>query len=77
MGVHSKDEAKSIISALDLKPIDTYVDCVKRDYNKVMLEGKKPKRGKRAEMKILDDAMIIESVATEPVHEVVIKKENE
>ena len=78
MGVHSKDEAKSIISALDLKPIDTYVDCVKRDYNKVMLEEKKPKRGKRAEMKILDDAMIIEPVATEPTqHEVVIEKENE
>lgn len=58
MNYLSKHEAKEIISALDLKPIDAYVECVKRDYAKVMAEEKKPKRGKRAEMQIIiDEAM--------------------
>jgi hypothetical protein len=70
MGTHTKTEAKSIISYLDLKPIDTYVDCVKRDYSKVMAEEKKPKRGKRIEIKPVDEAMglpkeVIESVVEE------------
>jgi hypothetical protein len=54
----TKSEAVSIISDLDLKPIDTYVSCVQRDYAKVMEEDKKPKRGKRAEMKIVIDESI-------------------
>jgi hypothetical protein len=77
MGIHSKHEAKAIISELDLKPIDTYVDCVKRDYNKVMVEEKKLKRNKRIEIKPVDDAMIIKPVVIEQEHEVVIEKENE
>ena len=40
----TKSEAKSIISELDLKPIDTYVNCVKRDYAKVMEPEKKSRR---------------------------------
>lgn len=75
MGTHSKYEAKAIISALDLKPIDTYVDCVKRDYNKVMLDEKKSKRNKRIEIKHIDE-VIVEPVAEPTAHEVV-KKENE
>jgi hypothetical protein len=78
MSILTKAEAKSIISALDLKPIDQYVDCVQRDYTKIMAEEKKPKRGKRAEIKILDEVMDVEPVAIEPEpHEVVIEKENE
>lgn len=46
MNMLSKSEAKEIISALDLKPIDTYVECVKRDYAKVMHEEKKSRRVK-------------------------------
>ena len=57
----TKSEAKSVISELDIKPIDNYVDCVKRDYNKVMAEDKKPKRNKRIEIKPVDEAMDIES----------------
>lgn len=74
MGAHSKDEAKSIISALDIKPIDTYVACVQRDYNKVMTPDPKPKRGKRAELKLFDEA-IIEPVANEPESHVVVLTE--
>ena len=80
----TKHEAKSIISELDLKPIDTYVDCVKRDYNKVMVEEKKPKRNKRIEIKPIDEFIGLEPVIVNEVlpvveesHEVIIKKENE
>lgn len=78
MGRLTKSEAKSIISALDLKPIDTYADCVKRDYSKVMASDPKPKRNKRIEIKPIDEVMIVEPVAIEPEsHEGVIEKENE
>ena len=84
MGIHTKSEAKSIISALDLKPIDTYVACVQRDYAKVMTPDSKPKRGKRAELKLFDEAIGIEPIivrsAIESIVEeshVVVLKENE
>lgn len=84
MSMISKEEAKAIILNLDLKPIDTYVDCVKRDYNKVMTEEKKPKRNKRIEIKPIDEFIGLEPVvvnevlpAVEESHEVVIEKENE
>jgi hypothetical protein len=93
----TKEEAKSVILNIGLKPIETYVQCIQRDYAKIMEPDKKPKRGKRAEMKIfIDEAMdipkevveelvkhkieqpeVAEPVALEPVHEVVIEKENE
>ena len=91
MNIITKSEAKSIISDLDLKPINSYVLCVKRDYDKVMADEKRPKRGKRSEIKIIDEAMdeeahaIVEELVKieieQPVevaksHEVV-KKENE
>ena len=80
MNFITKSEAKSIISELDLDPIEFYVSCVKRDYNKVMAEDKKPKRGKRIEIQPVDEPMdlepeIIESIIAES-HEVV-KQENE
>lgn len=46
-----KSEAKEIIASLDLKPIETYAACVQRDYAKVMA----PKRGKRIEIKSIDE----------------------
>ena len=67
MNILSKDEAKSIISNLDLKPIDHYIACVQRDYAKIMAEEKKPKRGKRAEIKIVDEVMDIEQSVIEPI----------
>jgi hypothetical protein len=79
MGTYSKSDAKKIILDLNLKPIDTYVSCVQRDYAKVMAEEKKPKpkRNKRIEIKPIID-IIIEPMAVEPEsHEVVNEKENE
>ena len=68
----TREEAKSVILGLDLKPIDAYAVCVQRDLKNIMAEDKKPKRGKRAEMKILDETMEIEqevvaSVVTDTV----------
>lgn len=63
----TKSEAKEIISSLNIKPIDVYVDCVKRDYNKVFEPEKKFKRGKRIEIKPIDDAMDITPEMVEPI----------
>ena len=74
----TKEEAKDIVSKLELKPIDTYVDCVKRDYAKVMEEDPKPKRGKRIEVQPVDEVVpetvideVINAVIDEESHEVV------
>lgn len=64
----TKPEAKSIISELDLKPVDHYVMHIQNDYVKVMEEDKKPKRGKRAEMKIIiDEAMDVKPIIEEVI----------
>lgn len=76
----TKAEAKSIISELNLKPIEAYASCVQRDYAKVMAEEKKPKRNKRIEIKPVDEVIDIEQAIIESVieeaHEVV-EQENE
>ncbi len=68
----TKSEAKSVILGLDLKPIDSYVSCVQRDYAKIMAENKKPKRGKRIEIQPVDDATdipkeVVESIVENPI----------
>lgn len=91
MELTTKDEAKEIISSLDLKPIDTYVACVKRDYEKVMAEEKKPRKIKRPEPVVeleepivkpepvevqIEQPIVAEFVAIEPtVHEVILKED--
>lgn len=70
MGMVEKKDAKDIISALNLKDKSEYVKCIQRDLDVILAEEPK-KRGKRAEMKIIDEFADIES------HEVVIEKENE
>lgn len=77
MNFITKSEAKSIISELDLEPIEHYVKCVQRDYAKVMAEEKKPKRGKRIEIKPIDDAMDIESTVVESVIESIVEESHE
>ena len=86
MKMLTKSEAEEIILNLDLKLTDEYVSCIQRDLKNIMAEEKKPKRGKMAELKIIDEVMDIEQVIAEPivtevveptVHEVIIKKENE
>ena len=69
MGRIEKSEAKEIISALGLKPIDSYVDCVKRDYNKIMEEDKKLKRFHKKVEPVIEEVQIIE-----PIVEVVLEQ---
>lgn len=61
----SKSEAKSIISSLDLKPIDAYVACIQRDYAVIMAEEKKSRKTKKLEVVIET-----ETIAEQPVEEV-------
>lgn len=72
VGLIDKSEAQFIISELDLKPIESYVDCVQRDYAKVM---EKPKRGKRIEIKSIDE-MMDEIIDIRPEQEPIIEIEH-
>lgn len=56
----TKEDAKSSILELGIKPIESYSVSIQRDLRNIMAEDKKPKRGKRADMKILDEVMEIE-----------------
>ena len=76
MGKLTKSEAKEIISALDLKPIETYAACVQRDYAKVMVEEKKPRKIRPVvvEVPTVEQAIIIEQtepIITEAISEIV------
>lgn len=73
----TKSEAKSIISELDIKPIDSYVDCVKRDYAKIIAEEKKSKKAHKKNEPVVETAPI-EPAQPDVVesHEVVLQ-ENE
>ena len=73
MSMLTKSEAKSIISELDLKPIDAYVDCVKRDYSKVMEPDKKIRKPykKFEPIEIQMEQPIVAEVAVEPEYEVI------
>ena len=74
----TKAEAKAIISALTLKPADQYVSCIQRDLKNIMAEEPKPRRGKRALMPIIDEAVapVIETEINppKPVAEPVIEE---
>lgn len=53
----SKAEAKSIIETLSLKPVEQYSKCVQRDLGVILAKDPKPKRGKRAELPVIDEAI--------------------
>jgi hypothetical protein len=65
LGKLTKAEAKSIISALPLKPIDQYVKCVQRDLDVILKAEPKPKRGKRAENKSIIDEVAKPTIPVE------------
>ena len=88
LGKLTKAEAKSIISALTLKPMDHYANCVQRDLKVILAEEPKTKRNKRAEIKPIIDEVVqptipvevtsIDVPVEETIHEVVIETtENE
>ena len=70
MELMSKSEAQEALSTCDLSNKSNFKSYVQRDFEVIFAEEPK-KRGKRAEIKTVDDAMIIEES-----HEVV-KQENE
>lgn len=76
MGTHSKEEAKSIISSLDLKPIDTYAACVQRDYAKVMHEEKKFRKIPKKFEPIVEIELNVEQEIAEPVIEESVVEES-
>ena len=53
----TKSEAKSIIESLTLKPTEQYSKCVQRDLGTILAEEPKSRRGKRAELPVIDDAI--------------------
>ena len=62
LGKLTKPEAKSIISALTLKPTEQYASCVQRDLGIILKEEPKPKpkRGKKAELPTLEESTSVE-----------------
>lgn len=66
MELTTKDEAKEIISSLDLKPIDTYAACVQRDYAKVMAEERKSRKFKKPDPVEIEPIIEPEEPIVEP-----------
>ena len=66
VGTLSKEEAQDVILGLTMKPIETYVDCVKRDYAKVMEEDKKSRKHKKV-------VETVEEIIAEPIEEIAIE----
>ena len=55
----TKTEAKAIIENIVLKPIEQYKTCVQRDLGAILAKDPKPKRGKRAETHVFDEAIAV------------------
>ena len=78
MNLMSKSEAQEALKSCDLSNKANFKSYVQHDLEVIFAEEPK-KRGKRAEMKILDEVMDIEPTVVDSIlesHEVV-KKENE
>lgn len=69
MNMITKEEAQSIVSNLDLNPIDTYAACIQRDYIKIMGNDKKSRKNKKPEP--------IVEVVEQPVPEIELTVEAE
>lgn len=79
MGMMSKAEAKEALLSCDLSNKENFKDYVKRDLEKIFAEEPKTKRGKRADVKPVDEIAVIKEVfgieSDHNLHEVVIKTE--
>ena len=77
MKLMSKTEAQDALNACDLSNKANFKSYVQHDLEVIFADEPK-KRGKRIEIKPIDEAMNVEPVAAEPEsHVVVIEKENE
>lgn len=73
----AKSDARSIIAGLDLKPIDEYVECIKRDLKNIMAEEKKTRRTqKKIEPVVEAEPIKFEQQEVAESHEVVLKEDD-
>lgn len=70
----TKEEAKSAMEQCDLSNKENFKSYVKQDLENIFKEEPKPKRGKRSEMPIIEEA--VPEMFQEVVHEVVETIEN-
>lgn len=71
MGKLTKSEAKEIISAINLKPIESYAQCVQRDLKVILAEEKKSRRVKPAPVVEQVKEVAVEETPAVIEHEVV------
>lgn len=64
----TKEQAKEALNACDLSNKENFTECIQHDFSNIFAEEPK-KRGKRAEMPIIDE------VASLNIHEVVTENE--
>ena len=70
----TKNEAKDIVSNLDLKPIASYADCIQRDYTRVMAEEKKSRKIKKPEPVVEIENIEPSEESVGESHEVVLEE---
>lgn len=71
VGLLTKEQAQEALSACDLSNKENFAECIQRDFANIFaVEAQPKKRGKRAEMQIIDDAMP-EVARVELAHEVI------
>lgn len=87
----TKTEAKAIIENIALKPVEQYTKCVQRDLGVILAKEPKSKRGKRAELPVIeasvkteikeisnDEAVVeVEPILDNESHVVVIEKKED
>lgn len=70
----TKNEAKDIVSNLDLKPIASYADCIQRDYTRIMAEEKKSRKIKKPEPVVEIENIEPSEESVGESHEVVLEE---
>ena len=70
VGLKTKEQAQEALNACDLSNKESFVECIQRDFVNIFAVEEQPKkRGKRAEMPIIDET--IPEVILEEVFEVI------
>lgn len=69
LGKLTKSEAKSIISALTLKPAEQYSKCIQRDLGVILAAEPKPRRSKKIELPVAEEIIPVVETAPEVIVE--------
>ena len=73
VGLKTKEQAREALNACDLSNKENFAECIKRDFANIFAVEEQPKkRGKRAEMPIIEEAIYeaLEELAHEVVTEI-------